>query len=168
MSDESRDRFLREIVANIPLERIEEIRMFEPIRQGGKESGVALIAVLPDEPDLPPPPPADSWLNTDAPLADERDRPAQADHPSWAAEGATVAVPRRLVLYRGQYRHTLKGAERGKWEVEIVAEAEAPIATVDDVVRGVQRRSGDDSEPERMTGDALRASLAEGSWTATP
>jgi hypothetical protein len=49
-----------------------------------------------------------------------------------------------------------------------VAEADAPIATVDDVVRGVQRRSGDDSEPERMTGDALRASLAGGPWTATP
>jgi hypothetical protein len=168
VSNESRERFLREIVANIPVERIEEIRMFEPIRQGGKESGVALIAVLPDEPDLPPPPPADSWLTTDAPLADERDRPAQADDSSWGADSAGVPAPRRLVLYRGQYRHTLKGADRGKWEVEIVAEADAPIATVDDVVRGVQRRSGDDAEPERMTGDALRASLAEGSWTGTP
>ncbi|HJR64312.1 MAG TPA: hypothetical protein VJ803_11475 [Gemmatimonadaceae bacterium] len=168
MSDEARERFLREIVKSIPVERIEEIRMFEPIRQGGKESGVALIAVLPDEPDRPPPPPADSWLNTDAPLADERDRPAQADDPSWDPDGTTGGAARRLVLYRGQYRHTLKGADRGKWEVEIVAEADAPIATVDDVVHGVQRRSGDDSEPERMTGDALRASLAGGPWTATP
>ena len=164
--DGSRQRFLREIVATIPVERIEEIRMFEPIRQGGKESGVALIAVLPDEPDVPPPPPADSWLNTDAPLADEGDRPAQSEAP-WVADRAAIA-PRRLVLYRGQYRLALKGAERGKWEVEIVAEAEAPIATVDDVVRGVQRRSGDDSEPERLTGDAVRASLAEGPWTGTP
>ncbi|MGH7720310.1 MAG: hypothetical protein ACREON_15885, partial [Gemmatimonadaceae bacterium] len=73
----------------------------------------------------------------------------------------------RLTIYRAQYRLVLKGPERGKWEVDLVAEADAPLATVDDVVRGVRRRSGDDSEPERLTGAAVREALAEDSWKGT-
>jgi hypothetical protein len=38
----------------------------------------------------------------------------------------------------------------------VVAEADAPLVTVETVVRGVQRRSGDAEEPERMSGDEAR------------
>ena len=50
----------------------------------------------------------------------------------------------------------LKGPDRGKWEHAVVAEADAPLVTVEMVVRGVQRRSGDADEPERMSGDEAR------------
>ncbi|HKW11955.1 MAG TPA: hypothetical protein VJO33_16335 [Gemmatimonadaceae bacterium] len=53
----------------------------------------------------------------------------------------------------------LKGADRGKWECFVVAEADAPLVTVETVVRGVQRRSGDADEPERMSGDDARDAL---------
>ena len=36
-------------------------------------------------------------------------------------------------------------------------EADAPLLTVDAVVRGVQRRSGDVDEIVRLTGEELRA-----------
>jgi hypothetical protein len=56
----------------------------------------------------------------------------------------------------------LKGPERGRWEVSVVAEADAPLATVGAVVRGVQRRAGDVEPPEHITGDALRDALGQG------
>ena len=40
------------------------------------------------------------------------------------------------------------------------AEADAPLATVEAVVRGVQRRAGDVDDATRMTGDEVRAELA--------
>ena len=46
-------------------------------------------------------------------------------------------------------------------------QADAPLVTVDAVVRGVQRRAGDAGDPERLTGEALRALLDEWSCTAT-
>ena len=66
----------------------------------------------------------------------------------------------RHIVYTARYRHTLKGPDRGKWETNIVAEADAPLITVDAVVRGVQRRIGEADEPERMSGDDLRALFA--------
>jgi hypothetical protein len=39
----------------------------------------------------------------------------------------------------------------------MVAEADAPLVTVDTVVRGVQRRAGDVDDPTRMEGDDVRA-----------
>jgi hypothetical protein len=38
----------------------------------------------------------------------------------------------------------------------VVAEADAPLVTVESVVRGVQRRSGDPEPAERMSGDEAR------------
>jgi hypothetical protein len=66
-----------------------------------------------------------------------------------------------------RYRHTLKGADRGKWELEILEQAEAPLLTIETVVRGVQDRYENHSEPERLGADDLRAALADGVW-ATP
>ncbi len=59
-------------------------------------------------------------------------------------------------VYSAHYRHTLKGADRGKWEVEVVAEADAPLMTVDEVVRGVMKRAGEQFEPERITAGEFR------------
>jgi hypothetical protein len=115
MQSEPRERFLVAIAAQVPAERIAEIHFFQPIRQGGVESGVAVV-VENGAPDAP-----------------------------------------RVVVYTGRYRLTLKGPDRGKWETNIVAEADAPLVTVDAVVRGVQRRAGDVDDPTRMAGDAARA-----------
>jgi hypothetical protein len=65
----------------------------------------------------------------------------------------------RIVVYTARYRYTLKGPDRGKWETNIVAEADAPLVTVDAVVRGVQRRSGDVDDATRLDGDEVRAIL---------
>ena len=115
--DETRERFLLAIAAQVPAEQVREIHFFAPIRQGGVESGVAVVA---------------------ANLSPE-----------------TV----RHVVYTARYRLTLKGPDRGKWETNVVAEADAPLVTVDAVVRGVQRRSGEVDDPTRLDGDEVRALL---------
>jgi len=38
------ERFLRAIVAKVPLERIEELHLFAPLRQGTIETGIAVVA----------------------------------------------------------------------------------------------------------------------------
>jgi len=119
MLAESRERFLKDVLAVVPGSRIAEIHFFQPIRQGGAESGVAVIAVQEDE-----------------------------------------HTPERHAVYTARYRHTLKGPDRGKWESSVVAEADAPLLTVDAVVRGVQRRSGDAEDPARVSGTELRDILA--------
>ena len=120
---ETRERFLLAITAQIAVDRIAEVHLFAPMRQGGVESGVAVVAAIPFEgPDL----------------ADREPR---------------------YVVYTARYLLVLKGPDRGKWETSVVAEADAPLVTVDAVVRGVQRRSGDLDDPTRMDGDELRAAL---------
>jgi hypothetical protein len=116
---ENRERLLQEITKEIPLDRIAEIHFFQPIKQGGMESGVAVVAM------------------------------------------ETASAEARHIVFTARYRLTLKGPDRGKWESSIVAEADAPLVTVDAVVRGVQRRSGDVEDPERCSGDELRAMLGE-------
>jgi len=112
---DTRERFLVAIVGQIPAERIAEIHFFQPIRQSGIESGVAVVVESGE---------------TDAP---------------------------RIVVHTARYRLVLKGPDRGKWETSIVAEADAPLVTVDTVVRGVQRRAGDVDDATRMEGDDVRA-----------
>jgi hypothetical protein len=115
IQSETRERFLKAIVAQVSPERIAEIHFFPPIKQGGVESGVAVV-VENVSPDLP-----------------------------------------RMVVYSAMYRLTLKGPDRGKWETNMVAEADAPLVAVDAVVRGVQRRSGDVDDATKMEGDEVRA-----------
>ena len=86
----------------------------------------------------------------DAPPADEDTEPDEQDVPD------EDAAPRRYTVYAAKYKLTLKGPERGRWECSVVAEADAPLVTVEMVVRGVLRRSGDADEPERMSGDEAR------------
>ena len=75
-----------------------------------------------------------------------------ATHP----ETTTPEGVERHVVYTARYRNTIKGVDRGKWEMDVTAEADAPLITVDEVVRGVARRSGDETPAERISGDQLR------------
>lgn len=63
----------------------------------------------------------------------------------------------RHVVYSASYRSTVKGTDRGKWAVDIIAEADAPLITIEEVVRGVVQRSGEQFQPERITGTEFRA-----------
>ncbi|HRN53423.1 MAG TPA: hypothetical protein PK788_07995, partial [Gemmatimonadaceae bacterium] len=82
--------------------------------------------------------------------------------PSEAAafpEGARISS--RHVVYSARYRWTRKGPERGKWECEVVAEADAPLLTVEAVVQGVQHRSNEPLEVQKLDGDTVRAMIAQ-------
>lgn len=107
------ERFLRDIAVRIDAASVEEVRLFPPIRQGGLETGAAIVAVH-------------------------------------------MFEQERRTVYSARYCHTLKGKERGKWEVDVTAEADAPLITIDAVVLGVMKRSGEPFEPERISGTAFR------------
>jgi hypothetical protein len=183
MTDEVRARFLAGIAAQLPAERVKEIHLFGSIRQGGTESGVAVIAVEREGPVtldvdggyVPPPAVADAApVETTADvvvhdqLADESsfvadevvpDEAPAEDVPAAPAPVAPPVPPVRYVVYTARYRLTLKGLDRGKWEMSVTEEADAPLLTVDAVVRGVSRRSGDADETVRLSGDEFRAAL---------
>jgi len=201
MIDETRARFLTSIATQLPVERVAEVHLFAAIRQGGMESGVAVLAVeqaiapvAGDEPTAPPEHAleampertvesvevgeSDTAANVEsitdpslepnaAPGVEPNAEPVAAtarayeQQPALAATSAPTPMPRRYVVYTARYRHTLKGLDRGKWEVSVTEEADAPLLTVDAVVRGVQRRSGDVDDIVRLSGDEMRAILAE-------
>ena len=201
------ERFLKVVLAHVPLDRIEELHLFSPLRQGGVETGIAVIAARvplvvvepPAAPELPfhddgidvidgidvaadepvaqeasdagadaevevLPIEVDETLDVDViaepvaePVADE-----EVDEAEVLADADDVAViettpvPRlRHTVYTARYRLVQKGPERGKWEADVVAEAEAPLITVDLVVRGVQRRAGEESEIVRYSAPQL-------------
>jgi hypothetical protein len=73
----------------------------------------------------------------------------------------------RLSIHTAHFRNTVKGPDRGKWEFSMVHDADAPIETVESVVRGVARRAGEDGEPELLSGDDFQRALVEPWWTAT-
>ena len=137
--NETRERFLKAILAQVNAERITEIHFFPAIRQGQMETGVAVIAAEPERsiavPESEGTPAAGHWQHGD-----------------------------RHVVYSAAYRLTRKGPERGKWEVDVTPEADAPLPTVDAVVRGVQERAGEGIEPQRMTAHELQTLLTEPAW----
>jgi len=118
--NETTERFFRDIADRVGYDSVTELHLFPAIRQGGTESGVAVVAAHPE---------------TETP------------------EGGVE----RHVVYTARYRATLKGPDRGKWELDVKAEADAPLITVDEVVRGVVQRSGDEVQPERIDGEQFRA-----------
>jgi hypothetical protein len=77
-------------------------------------------------------------------------------------------VAGRHVVFSAAYRWTRKGPDRGKWELDVTPEADAPLSTVDAVVRGVQERAGEAIEPQRLTAHELRSLLAEPAWQSNP
>ncbi|WP_310571566.1 hypothetical protein [Gemmatimonas sp.] len=196
------ERFLKVVIAHVPLDRIEELHLFSPLRQGGVETGIAVIAarvpvvvVAPlAAPELPfeavvveEESVAETEAETEADAdaeADAEDTHRDADHAldteviaehtadeeldeaevladaDDAAVIETTPVPRiRHTVYTARYRLVQKGPERGKWEADVVAEAEAPLITVDLVVRGVQRRAGEESEIVRYSAPQLARAL---------
>jgi hypothetical protein len=132
MTEDTRRRFLLAIADQVTPERVEEVRLFRPIRQSGQETGVAVVAVEPE------------------PLADDVESSGMTRH----------------IVYSARYRLVLKGADRGRWETTVTAEADAPLVAVEAVVRGVLRRAGEDDEPERLTGESFRQALVAEPWTA--
>lgn len=167
---ETRERFLREIAERLPLERLSEVHVFPPLRQGGMESGVAVVAAEPEAVGVEIRPDAGAaegaaTADTEVPLAEVLD--ATTRLPPQATAGPAAARPHRHTVYTARYRHTLKGPDRGKWEFDLVAEADAPLVTVDAVVRGVQKRTGELAEPERLGPEDLRTALDDTAWRAT-
>jgi len=119
------------------------------LRQSGIETGVAVVAAIP----LPPEP--EHARRDDEPpealtqSAGDEFRPIEEEHREF--------IVHRHTVFTARYRHTLKGPDRGKWEMEIQAEADAPLVTLDAVVRGVSRRAGEQFEPEKLSASAFRA-----------
>jgi hypothetical protein len=174
VTDETRARFLAAIVAQLPAAHIVEVHLFPAIRQGGMESGVAVIAVERAEPapDAMATTSEDVAQDDAVPAADEESPyidAAEAIAEAEVGEGEADAyvapaatAPRRYTVYSARYRHTLKGPDRGKWEVSVTEEADAPLLTVDAVVRGVQRRTGEVDEIVRLSGDEVRGGVSRG------
>ena len=186
------ERFLKAVIAQVPIELIEELHLFSPLRQGTVETGIAVLAVRVPEAVVPHEEPglfdgaeavgarAEQALAGEA-LASEAPAPeaptaeapaveAPADEaPADATpvladataieEGARGARPVRHTVYTARYRYIIKGPERGKWESSIKAEADAPLVTVETVVRGVQRRAGEESEIVRYSAAQIARAL---------
>lgn len=149
---ETTERFLKDIADRIGLHSVDEVRLFPPMRQGGVEACVAVVAATPlgpehlehTDPGEPPEALVESTGEEYLPI-EEADR---------------EIVVHRHTVFTARYRHTLKGMDRGKWEVDVQAEADAPLVTIDAVVKGVMKRSGEPFEPEKISGAAFRAIVA--------
>ena len=193
---ETQQRFLRAIAERVPSEQVVEVHLFPPIRQGGVETGVAVVAEDPrkrapesvpltveangtaevvtaqpvqhgdDEPQAA----AAAVEVAEIDVAEEDDAERDIAEPGVSeVESATTerdagsdgAAPplSRFTIHTARYRLTLKGVDRGKWEVDVVAEADAPLDAVEAVVRGVLRRSGEGADPDRLTTAAFREAL---------
>ena len=137
--DDTRARFLTAIAGRLGADRIVELHLFSPIRQGVVETGVAVVAVTP----------GGEGEGSGCGEGEGKD----------SGEGEV-----RLVVFTARYRLTRKGPDRGKWLFECGATADAPLATVDAVARGVTQRSKDLTETERLSGDQLRTLLQDPAW----
>ncbi|MEW5918848.1 MAG: hypothetical protein AB1762_20770, partial [Gemmatimonadota bacterium] len=69
-------------------------------------------------------------------------------------------MPRYEIL-SARYKLVLKGTERGQWSVDVRHEADAPLETIDRVVRGVALRTGEDGEPQLLHTDAFLAAVSD-------
>ena len=176
------ERFLRAIIAKVPLERIEELHLFAPLRQGGVETGIAVVAARAPQPgvDVAGAPASELLQEEDEnqeTLALEEDESEEIEakddvvaeeasddepvvYPGEDEQHVEPAPVERHTVYTARYRLVIKGPERGRWESDVVAEAEAPLLTVETVVRGVQRRAGEETEillfSDRQIARALR------------
>jgi len=184
-ADDTRRRFLADIADRVPLDRLVEVHLFTPIRQGGAETGVAVVVAQRVEPEIAPNEAspvdeaaspsergAEAWDPTDdaAGPVDGADATADGppneaaaddavDAPDEAPAEAPAEAPRRHTIFTARYRLALRGPERGRWTVDVVEEADAPLITVAAVVRGVRRRAGDEAEPDRLDSSAVATSI---------
>ena len=63
----------------------------------------------------------------------------------------------RMRIFTASYRHTIKGVDRGKWTFDVHEEADAPLAAVELVLRGVRHRSTEAADPEQVSHEAMTA-----------
>lgn len=153
IESETRERFIIDVVERLPGAEIVEGHFFAPRRVNGVEQGVAVVAArLPAE--------APAVLVEEEPDAEQAGEVPAEDSPYAPEAESPRATPERYTVFTATYRHTLKGPDRGKWEVSVKAEADAPLVTVDQVVRGVQRRAEDSGEVDRLTGGEIQAVAA--------
>lgn len=181
---ETAERFLRGILVHVPVERIEELHLFSPLRQGTIETGIAVLAARAPAPVAPAEPmEPELALDAEAPEVTEgavtedvvtedvatdevvtveavTDDVGIDEVAADQAELPSAPPPvERHTVYTARYRYVIKGPERGKWEADIKAEADAPLITVETVVRGVQRRAGEESEIVRYSGAQVAKAL---------
>lgn len=174
LAEDTRRRFLAEIASRVPLDRLEEIHLFTPIRQSGTESGVAVVVARRVEEAIEAPQcdptedaagpvevtaeePADEEPADEEPAEESLDEPRE--HPDEEPVERPREKPSRHTIFTAHYRLTIKGPDRGKWSFDCVEEADAPLITVAAVVRGVQRRAGDAADPDRLDADAVARAL---------
>lgn len=192
LGSDARERFVLEIAKVLAPERIVEAHLFAPLRQGQIETGVCVLAALPEGAD-PLPSAEESEVAHESTNGSHESAGAQGEHllseeaehrnddqagsaasdtgeasettesaaPVAAAFPEGARISSRHVVYSARYRWTRKGPDRGKWECEVVAEADAPLLTVEAVVQGVQRRSSEPPEVQRLDGDTVRAMIAQ-------
>jgi hypothetical protein len=167
---ETQLRFLRAIAERIPVERMAELYLFPPMKQGVLETGIAIVAAEQEpetgngeqDPGDVACDPTDDASRDSAETADpiEGTVPrSPSPVPPAVPHTAGYTAPSRHTVYTARYRVALKGPERGRWELHIMEEADAPLLTVEVVVRGVQRRAGEGADPERLEAAALRELL---------
>jgi hypothetical protein len=144
---ETRDRFVAAIAERVDTDAVVEVHLFQPLKQGIIESGVAVVAV-------------DEHLATAENRPESRSDSAENDSEA-SGRAAGAQAGNRLAVYTASYRLTLKGPDRGKWDFTLQADADAPLVTVDKVVQGVQRRSGDAEEAQKLSGEEFRALLPQ-------
>lgn len=171
LGSDARERFVLEIAKVLAPERIVEAHLFAPLRQGQIETGVCVLAALPEgaEPLPVKPLPAETVEATVAAMVEAAES-AEATEATAVAESTDAVaeafpegarISSRHVVYSARYRWTRKGPDRGKWECEVVAEADAPLLTVEAVVQGVQHRSSEPLEVQKIDGDTVRAMIAQ-------
>ncbi len=158
--NEVRERFLKAILERLPVERIAEIHFFPSIRQGPIETGVAVIGAYPE--------PQQLVAVTVVAVVEADGVAIESDDAGKLVATVVPEQEERHVIHTASYRWTRKGPDRGKWEVDVIAQADAPLPTVDVVVRGVQERSGDAIESQRLTAPELLAIVHEPSWQTAP
>ena len=148
---EAQQRFLKDIADRVNGGRVAELRLYPTVRVGPIESGVAIVATT-------------RAADVAEPMSQAVEMIPEVALPAAAPPSTDEA---RLSILTAHFRHTVKGPDRGKWEFSMVHDADAPIETVESVVRGVARRVGEDGEPELLSGDDFQRALVEPWWTAT-
>ncbi|HEX5581608.1 MAG TPA: hypothetical protein VFX39_08535, partial [Gemmatimonadaceae bacterium] len=144
------------------------------LEAGDEEGAVEALAAEPSEEALDGDAPSSEGDDADASGDADASDDATDDATDEAAEDVTDAIvdeaaaapppPSRSTIFTARYRLQLKGPDRGKWDVDVVEEADAPLVTVDVVVRGVQRRAGELSAVERLSPADLAVALDDRPW----
>jgi hypothetical protein len=168
---ENQQRFLKAIAERIPAARIAEVRLFPTIRQGSLESAVAVVALESpvEEADREVP----LVLASDAPDRPDEHPAGEVDLGTQSALPSDVAVeagaphdsaPRYSIL-TARYTMTLKGPDRGKWDFEVVHDADAPLNAMERVARGMAHRVGEDGEPDLLSATEFHRAVTEPWWS---